>query len=290
MKETSAKKTHGARLSAGMTVEAAIVLPLFLFFFINLGSAMEMIRLHGNLQLALWDTGNKMCVYGYAAADRQAGGSQGEQPDAWNELKDIALTYTYVKQQVVKYVGKVYLEEAPLDNGISGLQFWESNILANGSAVSGEVVDIVMTYQVSPWVKMPLVASFRMSNRYYGRVWTGYGLGGGGTGNQPDKDLVYITENRSVYHEDVGCSHLKLRIHEISKENLKTARNAQGGKYYMCSKCKYRPYQGVLFICDDGDYYHYSRDCSGLKRTISSIPRQQALRDGLRPCSRCGIK
>ena len=42
---------------AGMTVEAAVVLPLFLLFFLNLSCAMEMIRLHGNLQLALQDVG-----------------------------------------------------------------------------------------------------------------------------------------------------------------------------------------------------------------------------------------
>lgn len=40
-------------VKAGMTVEAAAVLPLFLFFFMSIGSYIEMIRLHGNLQLAL---------------------------------------------------------------------------------------------------------------------------------------------------------------------------------------------------------------------------------------------
>ena len=49
-----------------MTVEASIVLPLILFFFMNLASSIEMIRLHGNLQLALWETGNELIVYGYA--------------------------------------------------------------------------------------------------------------------------------------------------------------------------------------------------------------------------------
>ena len=51
------------KVPASMTVEAAIVLPLFLFFFLNLMSSIEMIRLHGNLQLALWETGNRMTVY-----------------------------------------------------------------------------------------------------------------------------------------------------------------------------------------------------------------------------------
>ena len=118
----------GARLAAGMTVEAAVVLPLFLFFFINLGCAMEMIRLHGNLQLALWNTGNKMCVYGYITSGRPDNAQAlGEQSSAWEDLKDIVL-----------------------DNGTSGLQFWESGFLADHTAATGEIVDIMMTYQVSP--------------------------------------------------------------------------------------------------------------------------------------------
>ena len=49
-------------LSAGMTVEAALVLPLCLFFLLNLGYLLEMIRLHNNLQLALLETGNKISL------------------------------------------------------------------------------------------------------------------------------------------------------------------------------------------------------------------------------------
>jgi len=49
---------------ASMTMEAAVVLPLFFFFFLDLTSSIEMIRLHGNFQMALWDVGNTISVYG----------------------------------------------------------------------------------------------------------------------------------------------------------------------------------------------------------------------------------
>ena len=42
-------------VKASMTVETALVLPLFCFFMIHMGSAIEMMRLHGNLEVALWD-------------------------------------------------------------------------------------------------------------------------------------------------------------------------------------------------------------------------------------------
>ena len=42
-----------------MTVEAALVLPLFCFFVISMGNAIEIIRLHGNLEVALWNAGRQ---------------------------------------------------------------------------------------------------------------------------------------------------------------------------------------------------------------------------------------
>ena len=58
------KRTLPRFIKGSMTVEAAVVLPLFLFFFISLSSSVEMIRLHGNISLALMETGNKISYYG----------------------------------------------------------------------------------------------------------------------------------------------------------------------------------------------------------------------------------
>lgn len=293
----------GRKVKAGMTVEAAVVLPLFLFFFVNLGCAMEMIRLHGNLQLALWNVGNKICIYGYAmdSADEidaavsedseeklAEGQEEKDEKDHawWDKLKDIALTGTYVRNQLVDYVGECYLEASPLSNGVDSLQLWESEIFENKDrVVSGDIVDIIVTYEVSPWMEIPFVRPFRMSNRYYGRLWTGYDVAGNALGDNDAQDVVYITEHASVYHESLDCTHLKLRIREVTLEEAKTARNENGGRYGECAKCKKKLFQDTVFIGMDGDCYHYDRACSGLKRTIYTIPRQQA--SAYRPCSRC---
>ena len=135
------------KIAAAMTVEAALILPLFLFFFINLGSAIEMIRLHGNLQLALWDCGNRMCVYGHVSA------AEGE--DASKDERKNRVVW------VVDYVGRDYLEELPLCDGAQGLQFWESDVGALDAAVSEDILDIVMTYQVSPLMDIPYVRKLK---------------------------------------------------------------------------------------------------------------------------------
>lgn len=292
------------KIPAGMTVEAAIVLPLFLFFFVNLGSAMEMMRLHGNLQLTLWNVGNRMCVYGYAAeyfdeshirdeaqdkaqnTDKASDTNSDTDNRNWmHELRDIALTYTYVKSRVTEYLGDSYLDSSPLRYGQSGLQFWESDVMsAKDGIVVGDTLDIIMTYQVSAPFEIPFVRPFRMSNRYYGRLWTGYEVTGDSDGSCA-KDVVYVTENGKVYHENPNCSHLKLTIREVSMDEAEAARNKSGGRYKECSKCRKKDFQGTVWIGLEGDYYHYDRGCPGLKRTIYILPRLQAA--GYRPCSRC---
>jgi len=278
------------QVAAGMTVEAAVILPLFLFFFVNLGSAIEMVRLHGNLQLALWNVGNRLCVYGAVsdmgdtAGSDNGGSAKRGLPD---EFKDVVITYAYVKNEIVRYVGEDYLDSSPLSNGVKGLQFWESDLRSD--PVDGDVVDIVMTYQTAPWMDIPFVKPFRMSNRYYGRMWTGFDPLSGIADTQ-GQDMVYVTDNRSVYHESLSCTHLKLSIQEVAKKDVGKLRNQNGSKYKMCSKCGKYGYHGTLYICDEGDYYHYIKDCPGLTRTIYSISRKKAEQEGLKPCSRCGRK
>ena len=50
---------------AGMTIEACLVLPFFLFAFLNIISIVEIYRLQGNMSAAMHDTAKRMAVYGY---------------------------------------------------------------------------------------------------------------------------------------------------------------------------------------------------------------------------------
>ena len=48
-------------LCAGMTVEAALVLPLFLFFIFNVVFLLDVVRLQSRVTAALQQTGDKIC-------------------------------------------------------------------------------------------------------------------------------------------------------------------------------------------------------------------------------------
>ncbi len=253
-------------VSASMTVEAAVVLPLFLFFLINLSCAIELIRLHGNLQMALWDTGSRLAVYGHAIGD-----------------KDTAplFTWFFIKNQMTEYAGEEYLDRSPLSSGPESLMLWESNIFS-----SQDELDIVVTYSVSPWSGPAGFSPFRMANRYYAHIWNGYDVSGADREAREETDIVYMTENGKVYHEDRSCSHLVLDIRQVSRTEAEIQTNAQGEKFTPCEKCRPAAADKTLYITADGDRYHSDRACPGLKRTVFSVPRSRAA--GLPACSRCG--
>lgn len=265
----SSRKT----LEGSMTVEASIVLPLFFFFFLNIGGAIEMIRLHGNLELALRDVGTRMAVYGHMLMPQEE-----ESADSlWMELAGVALSGTYVKGQIIDYLGKDYLESSPLKDGTDSLWFPESDVWEGDGTF-----EIVVTYSVSPVSALAGFGSFRMANKYYGHFWTGYAVP---TYTDAAEPYVYVTETGEVYHLTNACTHLKLSIEAVDYGEAVSSRNVNGEKYEACEKCCDGIAVGNLYITSEGDCYHFKRDCPGLKRTVYYVPVSQ-VRD-YRVCSRC---
>lgn len=71
----------------------------------------------------------------------------------------------------------------------------------------------------------------------------------------------------------------------VSDTEVKALRNSSGGKYYPCEHCGGGAAGGV-YITDNGDRYHSTLACSGLKRTVYAVPVSEAAGKGV--CSRCG--
>lgn len=270
-----------------MTVEAAVCLPLFLFFFLNIGSTVEIIRLHGNLQLALWEVGNRMAVYGHVLQEASPSeeamieAAAGDDEDSWGmELAGIAMSYTYVKAQILDYLGEEYLEQAPLSYGAAGLQFLESSIWETDGRF-----ELLVTYEVSPLTDMAGFRSFRMANRYYGHLWNGYRISG--TAEQGvEQQYVYITDTGQVYHTDRECTHLKLSVRQVGLSEACAATNANGRRYVSCEKCARGGSRERVYITSEGDCYHFEKECPGLKRTIYTVPLNDV--GDRRLCMRCG--
>lgn len=249
------------KVEAGMTVEASLVLPLCLFFLMNLGSAIEMIRLHNNIQYAIWNTGSRMASLAC------------EEDYPLPEL----LTEFYIRNRITDCLGEEYLDSSPLAKGSRGLWLLESDM-----ADDSDELDIVVTYQVKSFLSLVGFRPFRMANRCCVRLWNGYEL----PVESAQEEKVYVTVNGEVFHRDRNCTHLQLSVRETTRIRLEEERNRWGQRYRPCEKCAVGEKPVVLYVTGEGDRYHYRKDCPGLKRTVIALAQEEA--ESYRPCSRCG--
>ena len=114
------------------------------------------------------------------------------------------------------------------------------------------------------------------------KAWTGYHV------KDAIEEMVYVTSNGVVFHRNYNCTHLQLSINYVEYEQVELLRNQFGAKYHRCERCVTGTTLFGVYITKSGNRYHQSLSCSGLKRTIQRIDRNQ--RPWLHECTRCGIK
>ena len=110
------------RSRGSMTLEAAFVLPFFLFVVINILFAVSMIGTQSRVNAALHQTGNKMAFAGYVY-EKSAGGVL---PDS---LAGAALTSLYARGQILEYTGREYLEQSCVVGGAGGVSLAGSSVM-----------------------------------------------------------------------------------------------------------------------------------------------------------------
>ena len=260
--------------TGSMTVEAAVIIPLLLFFFMNLMSVMEMIRLHSNLELALWKNGKVMTVVGHVF-------NEVEDENELLQLGGTLLTDYALYLGIVEELGEDYLDHSPLTYGKKGLNFLESSYMEN------DCIDIKLTYQVSPDFNVPGFPLVRLANRYYARAWTGYCVSE--EEEEQAKEYVYVTMYGQVFHVKLDCGYLNRTIEAVQVSGLGNMRNNAGEQYTICEYCGKFSSQDTVYITPTGGKYHFTVSCPSLKRTISILERTEA-EENYRPCSRCVVQ
>ena len=247
-------------LRASVTVEAAFALPLFLFFMLHIMSAISMIEAQSRLGAAIHQTGNQMAFAGYVY-EKTVGEAI---PDS---IASVALTEGYARNRILSYVGEDYLEHSSIRNGAEGISFAGTSIMGKN-----DVVEICVSYEIEPLFSIMGFDEFSMKQRYYGRAWTGY-------------DVEDVTQNGTVYHTNRNCTYLNPSIENILAGEIADRRNSSGAKYYPCEICGSKEPQGQVYITEYGSSYHCSIICSGLKRTIYTIPLSEV--GGRGRCTKC---
>lgn len=244
--------------NGSLAVEAALVVPLFLFFLLTLLSSMQLLCFSARMQYILFEEG---MVISERVCDK----------DAEDESKVIGEMLTRLNA-----TGNI-----PVEGGVAGLDFSLSELSDK------EFASLCVRYQAKL-----LFDPFHLFHREFCQHilfhrWIGYekGLSGRMAGGG-ETVYVYITEQSEVYHRNRNCTHIRLKIMETTGASLGSQRNIYGEKYGACRHCHPKRSDKTLYITPEGDCYHNSLQCSGLSRTVRAIPLSEI--DGRRPCSRCG--
>lgn len=270
----SNKKHRSTKITGSMTVEASIILPLFLFFFLSLYSLMEILRIQSDVFIALRETGKEMCAYGYMY-DKIGNGKMTN-----GIIPSLLFSQLYVKERVIKDIGTERLDSSPIVDGKEGISFLTSSVMSN----ENDLVDLRAVYYVQPDFSVLYTPWYLICTRFLGKAWTGYDVTGK-KADEKEQRYVYITETGKVYHQSLECASLNITIKEIFALNIDEERNEYGEKYKKCELCAKGMEPIVLYITTDGDRYHYIKECSGLKRTIFTVPLSEV--GNRAPCKRC---
>ena len=238
-----------------LTIEAAVVLPLFFMGMVALICMMDLQRIKTEVNVSLQESAKELGMYAFALGD-------GESPIG--EVDDVVcMAYAQGK---LKSDARVHLNtlRSSYDNHM--VELW----------VTG-------TYQlpvsIIPIPRIPLQSRVRVHD------WTGYSGESGGEVAGEHGELVYVTTHQSVYHTSASCTHLDLSITPTTTSQVSSQRNDNGGKYHECSSCIGDGYSGTIYITKTGDRYHASLNCHGLKRGIELVPKDTVA--GLQQCLRC---
>ncbi|MEG2774116.1 MAG: TadE/TadG family type IV pilus assembly protein [Acetivibrio sp.] len=248
-----------------ITVEASLVLPIFLFFLLGFFYFFNMLSLQDLVQKALTDTANELSLRAYF------------------EEKESSEAETYLL--FAKNIGRNYFGESCISKGMISLR---------GSYYEKEEIilsaDYIIKIPVPFWNKKRLLVNQKVRTRkFLGRDRREEN--GGFEEENSDEIYVYIAENGRVYHTTDTCSHLKRSIEKIDISTVEKRRNHHGEKYKPCEICakgKWEEKETICYITREGDRYHKLSSCPGLKRTIKKVPLEQVI--GWNACKRCKKK
>ena len=264
-----------------LTVEAALVLTLFLMAAICFLGIEPAMQVGLEIQAAAEEAGEEMAAAFGVVALFKGGEDHGEAlsgsgVEAWITG---GVTLAVLKERVIGKIGRERLEQSCVSGGSGGLSFLGSSWMEDG-----DWIEIRVSYRIRLPISFGNLMEIPVTQICRRRAWTGNLAEDGGSGEE--EELVYVTENGTVYHCSMECTHLNLSIREVAFGSVDGRRNEAGGRYRPCERCaKYSDTPAIVWITQEGNRYHTDRECGGLKRNVQTKRKSEVT---LPPCRRCG--
>ncbi len=247
---------------ASLTAEASLALPVFLITVLVLLKIVDLYRLHGMLTVSLQESARYLSVCAYAVDDTGK--------DTY-EIPETAACIAYAEAKIPKEIRE------------------NETVTLLGSSVKNGWLELKAVYWPKMGNRLVPVRSRGITACAKVHLFCGRTDDESEENEGEAKQMVWVTENGSVYHTDSTCSHINLSIQVSTQGALAWKRNQDGEKYKECEQCVGNGVVGdEVYYTKYGNRYHNSLSCKGLKRKVRLVPIDQA--EGLPQCSKCAKK
>ena len=232
------------------TVEATLILPLFMFGMMVIYCMIQSILAENVLYRAAVETAEYLAETAYINE---------------NSIYAPELVFS-------NYVADEELLEKYIDGGVDGINFF-------GTTKPDEDGYFILQVNYTKEVSLPFMPKLEKDKTIYlkQRAYTGAIVTGDDEAQKGER-YVFITDNKEAYHSTRLCTYLKLSVHKVNKNS------AVAAGYTACEFCGDGTGE-IVIITDYGGRYHFKSDCSGLKRTIYRVKIDEV--GGMAECSRC---
>ncbi|MGL5435904.1 MAG: hypothetical protein ACRDBO_10970 [Lachnospiraceae bacterium] len=265
---------------AAMTLEAAMVLVLFLFASVCLILPMKILNTERRIQAGLESVGEDFSRYAYILDVLERGdaslipGTDGFVLEFCRNLS-AGTAEGYAMSKALEYADT---------NNVVWATMERSRIMEDG-----EVFDLILDYKVQLPFPVLCLSAVERSARCSRRAWIGLA----GKKDEDDflsdrdqEEMVYIGKNSSRYHKSSSCHYLSNDLSAVSYDAVGDLRNSGGGKYHPCSVCGKGAASGsVVYIMPSGSSFHTSKSCTAIIAYVQMVPLSEVSHLG--PCSYC---
>lgn len=256
--EASSSMSLSKGVTGSLSIEAALVFPLFLWFVLMLFYFFLLLDIQGEFTMSMSKVAKELGQYQYC-----------------QEEYSKCFTSQYVTESILKEVGKNKINNSCVQYGVRGINCTLRKEKNNR-------IDIVVKYNLKVPVPIFDLLDYPVIQRVLVHSWTGFDKD---ELNENQETIVYVTEDGTAYHQYRSCTYLDLSIRSVNLKDIERLRNESGGKYHSCEKCGRNVGSNMVYITNWGDRYHMSLSCSGLKRTVHAVPISQI--GNRHKCSKC---
>ena len=265
---------------ASLTVEASLVLTLFIFAAVCLILPMKIMNTERRIQAGLEAVGEDFSKYAYVKdllEKNETGAIPGAGEFAGSFCKYLAAggAARYATERTMAYA----------DTGnCRAVTMMRSQILEDG-----ETFDLILDYEIQmpfPVLGLPAVRRTAHCRR---RAWigkAGKSYGADGRDEEDQDEMVYVGKNGTRYHRSRSCHYLSNDLTTVSFEAVGGLRNTSGGKYYACSVCGRSAGAGsMVHVMPSGSSFHTTEDCTAIIAYVRAVKLSEA--EHLGACSYC---